>query len=105
MRSSVPAITHVDCSARMQTVDATRNPRFHRLLSEFHSQTGSPLVINTSFNVRSEPIVCTPQDAWNCFTATQMDALVIGRCLIRKTAQTNLPEVNLNDYIGKFPLD
>jgi carbamoyltransferase len=105
VRSSVPAITHVDCSARMQTVDSVRNPRFHRLLTEFHSQTGSPLVINTSFNVRGEPIVCTPQDAWNCFTATQMDALVIGRCLIRKKAQTNLPEVNLSDYIGKFPLD
>ena len=105
VRSTVPAITHVDCSARMQTVDATRNPRFHRLLTEFHSQTGSPLVINTSFNVRGEPIVCTPQDAWNCFAATQMDALVIGRCLIRKKAQTNLPEVNLSDYIGKFPLD
>ncbi len=105
VRSSVPAITHVDCSARMQTVDAVRNPRFHRLLTEFHSQTGSPLVINTSFNVRGEPIVCTPQDAWKCFTATQMDALVIGRCLIRKQAQTNLPEVNLSEYIGKFPLD
>jgi carbamoyltransferase len=105
VRSTVPAITHVDCSARMQTVDATRNPRFHRLLTEFHAQTGSPLVINTSFNVRGEPIICTPQDAWNCFTATQMDALVIGRCLIRKKAQTNLPEVNLTDYIGKFPLD
>ena len=105
VRSSVPAITHVDCSARMQTVDAVRNPRFHQLLTEFHSQTGSPLVINTSFNVRGEPIVCTPQDAWKCFTATQMDALVIGRCLIRKSAQTNLPEVNLDEYIGKFPLD
>lgn len=105
VRSTVPAITHVDCSARMQTVDATRNPLFHRLLTEFHAQTGSPLVINTSFNVRGEPIVCTPQDAWNCFAATQMDALVIGRCLIRKKAQTNLPEVNLSDYIGKFPLD
>lgn len=105
VRSTVPAITHVDCSARMQTVDAVRNPRFHRLLSEFHSLTGSPIVINTSFNVRGEPIVCSPQDAWNCFAATQMDALVIGRCLIRKSAQTNLPEVNLSEYIGKFPLD
>ncbi len=105
VRSTVPAITHVDCSARMQTVDSVRNPRFHRLLTEFHTQTGSPLVINTSFNVRGEPIVCTPQDAWKCFTATQMDALVIGRCLIRKKTQTNLPVVNLEEYIGKFPLD
>ncbi len=105
VRSTVPAITHVDCSARMQTVDSVRNPRFHQLLTAFHSQTGSPLVINTSFNVRGEPIVCTPQDAWKCFTATQMDALVIGRCLIRKAAQKNLPQVNLDEYIGKFPLD
>ncbi len=105
VRSTVPAITHVDCSARMQTVDSVRNPRFHRLLTEFHTQTGSPLVINTSFNVRGEPIVCTPQDAWKCFTATQMDALVIGRCLIRKKTQKNLPVVNLEEYIGKFPLD
>ena len=105
VRSTVPAITHVDCSARMQTVDSVRNPRFHQLLTAFHDQTGSPLVINTSFNVRGEPIVCTPQDAWKCFTATQMDALVIGRCLIRKAAQKNLPVVNLDEYIGKFPLD
>ncbi len=105
VRSTVPAITHVDNSARIQTVDATRHGRFHQLLTAFHDQTGSPLVINTSFNVRGEPIVCTPQDAWKCFTATQMDALVIGRCLIRKAAQKHLPKVNLDEYIGKFPLD
>ncbi len=105
VRSSIPAVTHIDCSARIQTVDEVRNPRFHQLLTAFHEQTGSPLVINTSFNVRGEPIVCTPPDAWKCFTATQMDALVIGRCLIRKSAQKNLPVVNLVDYIGKFPLD
>ena len=104
-RSSIPAVTHIDCSARIQTVDVVRNPRFHQLLTAFHEQTGSPLVINTSFNVRGEPIVCTPQDAWKCFTATQMDALVIGRCLIRKSEQKNLPVVNLAEYIGKFPLD
>ena len=104
-RSTIPAVTHVDCSARNQTVDEARNPRFQKLLAAFYRQTGSPLVINTSFNVRGEPIVCTPQDAWNCFTATQMDALVIGRCLIRKSAQKELPVVNLNEYIGKFPLD
>ncbi len=105
VRSTVPAITHVDNSARIQTVDAARHGRFHQLLTAFHEQTGSPLVINTSFNVRGEPIVCTPQDAWKCFTATQMDALVIGRCLIRKKAQQHLPVVNLDEYIGKFPLD
>lgn len=104
-RSTIPAVTHIDCSARIQTVDEVRNPRFQKLLAAFYRQTGSPLVINTSFNVRGEPIVCTPQDAWNCFTATQMDALVIGRCLIRKSAQERLPVANLNEYIGKFPLD
>ena len=105
VRSTIPAITHVDNSARIQTVDPARHGRFHQLLTAFHDQTGSPLVINTSFNVRGEPIVCTPQDAWKCFTATQMDALVIGRCLIRKAAQKHLPKVNLDEYIGKFPLD
>ena len=85
-RSTVPAITHVDYSARLQTVDATRNPRLHRLLTSFHQQTGCPMLVNTSFNVRGEPIVCTPADAWRCFLATEIDALVIGDFLILKTA-------------------
>ncbi len=90
-RSDVPAITHVDQSARVQTVHAETNPRYHRLLSEFHARTGCPLVINTSFNVRGEPIVCTPEDAWNCFAGTEMDVLVAGPFVLRKADQD--PEV------------
>jgi len=86
-RSEVPAITHVDCSARVQTVHAETNPRYHHLLREFRELTGCPLVINTSFNVRGEPIVCTPQDAWNCFLGTEMDTLMAGNFLLRKADQ------------------
>ncbi|MCA9751924.1 MAG: carbamoyltransferase [Gemmatimonadetes bacterium] len=86
-RSDVPAITHVDHSARVQTVHRETNPRYHRLLEEFHARTGCPLVINTSFNVRGEPIVCTPEDAWNCFLGTEMDVLVAGPFVLRKTDQ------------------
>jgi carbamoyltransferase len=86
-RSDVPAITHVDGSARVQTVHAETNPRYHRLLTEFHALTGCPLVINTSFNVRGEPIVGTPEDAWNCFLGTEMDTLVAGNFLLRKADQ------------------
>lgn len=87
-RSSVPAITHVDDSARVQTVDAHTTPRFHALLSEFKRQTSCPILINTSFNVRGEPIVCTPEDAFSCFMATGIDALAVGNCLLLKTEQT-----------------
>ena len=86
-RSEVPAITHVDCSARVQTVHAETNPRYHHLLREFRELTGCPLVINTSFNVRGEPIVCTPEDAWNCFLGTEMDTLMAGNFLLRKADQ------------------
>jgi carbamoyltransferase len=88
-RSTVPAITHVDYSARLQTVDNTRNPRLHRLLSTFYQHTGCPMLVNTSFNVRGEPIVCTPTDAWRCFLATELDALVLGNHVILKTAPPN----------------
>src|SRR4029077_6840402 len=70
--STIPAVTHVDYSARVQTVDGERFPRFHRLLERFHAQTGCPVLVNTSFNVRGEPIVCTPADAYRCFLATEM---------------------------------
>jgi carbamoyltransferase len=86
-RSDVPAITHVDGSARVQTVHAETNPLYHGMIEEFRSRTGCPLVINTSFNVRGEPIVCTPEDAWNCFLGTEMDALVAGPFLLRKEDQ------------------
>ncbi len=87
-RSTVPAITHVDDSARVQTVEQRTTPRFHALLTAFKQQTGCPILINTSFNVRGEPIVCTPEDAFACFMATDIDALAVGNCLLLKPAQT-----------------
>ncbi|MGZ3695062.1 MAG: carbamoyltransferase family protein [Bdellovibrionota bacterium] len=86
-RSSIPAITHVDYSARLQTVDAQTNPRFHRLLQKFYERTGCPVLINTSFNVRGEPIVCTPEDAFACFLGTNIDLLAVENCLLRKEDQ------------------
>ena len=86
-RSSVPAITHVDYSARIQTVHADTNPRYHALISKFKEQTGCPLVVNTSFNVRGEPIVCTATDAFKCFMGTELDVLAVGDFLLLKEAQ------------------
>ena len=86
-RSDVPAITHVDYSARIQTVDAATNPRFHALISAFKRRTGCGVLVNTSFNVRDEPIVCTPDDAYRCFMATEMDVLVVGNHILIKTEQ------------------
>jgi carbamoyltransferase len=88
-RSTLPAITHVDHSARVQTVDAARNAGFHRLLSAFHRRTGCPVLVNTSFNVRGEPIVCTPQDAIRCFLNTELDLLAIGEFLVWKRDQSD----------------
>jgi carbamoyltransferase len=90
-RSRLPATTHVDGSARVQTVDSETNPLFHDLLRAFGAATGTPVLINTSFNVRGEPIVCTPADAWNCFLTTGMDRLVIDRFVLRKVDQTVVP--------------
>jgi carbamoyltransferase len=86
-RSTIPAVTHVDGSARVQTVDRDTNPRLHRLLSEFKALTGCPVVVNTSFNVRGEPPVLTPEDAFRCFMGTDIDVLVFGNCILRKDAQ------------------
>ena len=86
-RSSVPAITHVDYSARIQTVHADTNPRYHALLSKFKEMTGCPLVLNTSFNVRGEPITCTPTDAFKCSMRTDLDILAIGNYVLHKTKQ------------------
>jgi carbamoyltransferase len=86
-RSRIPAVTHVDYSARVQTVNRDVNPRFHRLLSRFHDVTGCPVLVNTSFNVRGEPIVCTPEDAFRCFMGTELDLLAIGNCILRKGEQ------------------
>jgi carbamoyltransferase len=87
-RSAIPAVTHVDNSARVQTVHRETNPLFHGLLRKFHTKTGCPVLINTSFNVRGEPIVCTPEDAFRCFMGTDLDLLVVGNCVLEKTAQT-----------------
>jgi carbamoyltransferase len=86
-RSSVPAITHVDYSARVQSVSAETNPFYHEVLKKFEQLKGCPLIINTSFNVRGEPIVCTPEDAYRCFIHTNMDYLVIGSFLLDKKEQ------------------
>jgi len=86
-RSEVPAVTHVDYSARVQTVDAERHGRYAALLRAFKAKTGCPVLINTSFNVRGEPIVCTPEHAHRCFVAANMDVLVLERFLLRKQAQ------------------
>jgi carbamoyltransferase len=86
-RSSIPAVTHVDYSARVQTVHADTNPRYHALLSAFHERTGCPVLVNTSFNVRGEPIVCTPEDAFRCFMDSEIEFLAVGNCILRKDAQ------------------
>jgi carbamoyltransferase len=86
-RSNIPAVTHIDYSARIQTVDAATNPRFHRLLSAMHQRTGTGVLVNTSFNVRDEPIVLSPEDAYRCFMATEMDMLVLGNAILRKDEQ------------------
>ena len=83
-RSTIPAVTHVDYSARVQTVDESRNPRFSRLIQTFFKRTGCPVLVNTSFNVRGEPIVCTPEDAYRCFLGTEMDALVLEDIVLLK---------------------
>ncbi len=89
-RSTIPAVTHIDYSARVQTVSADENPRFHQLLTEFERQTGCAVLVNTSFNVRGEPPVCTPEDAYHCFMRTGMDYLVLGNFLVAKAAQPKL---------------
>lgn len=101
-RSDIPAVTHVDCSARIQTVHLDTNPRYYALLSAFKKRTGCPVVINTSFNVRGEPIVCTPEDAFRCFMGTEIELLAIGNCLLRKEEQD--PALKL-DYKNRFELD
>ena len=101
-RSDIPAVTHVDYSARIQTVHAQTNPRYHRLISLFQELTGCPVVVNTSFNVRGEPIVCTPEDAFRCFMGTEIELLAVGNCLLRKEDQN--PALKLN-YESAFELD
>jgi carbamoyltransferase len=87
VRSDIPSVTHVDDSARIQTVHRETNPRFHALISEFKAQTGCGVLVNTSFNVRDEPVVCSPGDAYRCFMATEMEVLVIGNLVLYKEEQ------------------
>jgi carbamoyltransferase len=106
VRSEVPAVTHVDFSARLQTVDEVRNPRFHGLLAAFERLTGCPVLVNTSFNVRGEPIVCTPEDAYRCFLATAMDALVLEDIVIVKDGAARAAEAaGREQYLAQFQLD
>jgi carbamoyltransferase len=105
LRSVVPAVTHVDYSARVQTVDAERHPRFYKILKAFKQRTGSPVLINTSFNVRGEPIVCTPSDAYRCFLATNMDALVIESFVMLKDKQPQAKPIDREAYLASFALD
>jgi carbamoyltransferase len=104
-RSVVPAITHVDNSARVQTVDRDRHPRFAGILEAFKAKTGCPVIINTSFNVRGEPIVNTPEDAYHCFMGTNMDVLVIDNFVLEKTKQPNAHTIDRDVYLKQFALD
>jgi carbamoyltransferase len=101
-RSDIPAVTHVDYSARIQTVHRETNPRYYALISEFKERTGCPVIVNTSFNVRGEPIVCTPEDAFRCFMGTEIEALAVGNCFLRKEDQD--PALKRN-YETAFELD
>jgi carbamoyltransferase len=105
VRSSVPAITHVDYSARVQTIDMQHHPRFYKIIERFKHKTGSSVVINTSFNVRGEPIVNTPEDAFRCFMHTNMDALVLENFVILKQDQPNAKEIDIEAYLQEFALD
>jgi len=104
-RSVVPAITHVDYSARVQTVDPNRHGRFYRLIKRFEALTGCPVIINTSFNIRGEPIVCSPQDAYRCFMATNMDVLVLEDQVLFKSEQPQAKRHEIDKYLAEFELD
>ena len=104
-RSSLPAITHVDYSARVQTVNEERNDRYYRLIREFKNSYDSPVLVNTSFNIRGEPIVCTPQDAYRCFVSTDMDVLVLENSVLLKTEQPQESLKEREKYLASFDLD
>ena len=101
-RSNVPAVTHVDYSARIQTVTKEKNEKYYKLIKKFKEKTNCPILVNTSFNVRGEPIVNTPKDAFNCFMGTQLDKLVIGNCYLSKKKQN---KDLILDYKNKYELD
>jgi carbamoyltransferase len=102
-RSTIPAATHVDYSARIQTVDPDRHGVFHTMMQRFYELTGCPVIVNTSFNVRGEPIVCSPEDAYRCFMFTHMDALVLGNHLLLKEEQPQM--AGAAEYLSQFELD
>jgi carbamoyltransferase len=102
-RSDIPAVTHIDYSARIQTVDRETNPDYHALIQEFERQTGCAVLVNTSFNVRGEPIVCTPADAYRCFMRTNIDYLVLGPYLLDRSTQP--PWTETGDWRSEFQLD
>src|SRR5262249_52099185 len=105
-RSEIPAVTHVDHSARLQTVDAGRNPRFHALLSAFHRRPGCPVPVTTSFTARGEPIVATPEDALRCFQATEMDVLVLENIIVPKGDDARRDgRAERGAYLAQFQLD
>lgn len=105
-RSSIPAVTHVDYSARVQTIDKKRHFLLHKLMTRFFEKTGCPVMINTSFNVRSEPIVCTPEDAYRCFMMTDMDALVLGRhVLLKENQNKHMTDMDRQEHLAQFQLD
>jgi carbamoyltransferase len=101
-RSDIPAVTHVDYSARVQTVHRDTNPRYYALLARFNELTGCPVLVNTSFNVRGEPIVCTPEDSYRCFMGTDIDVLVVGNAYLEKERQ---PKQLRQRYEDRFELD
>jgi carbamoyltransferase len=103
IRSSIPAVTHVDYSARLQTVNKKDNPLYHSMIAKFKDKYGCPVIINTSFNVRGEPIVCTPHDAYICFMRTNMDYLIMGNYLVKKKEQKPLDKDI--DWLKEFELD
>ena len=101
-RSDIPAVTHVDYSARIQTVTSDTNPLYHLLIREFYKKTGCPIIVNTSFNVRGEPIICTPTDALKCFMGTELDVLAVGNFILYKESQDEALKEN---YEGRYELD
>ena len=101
-RSEIPAVTHVDYSARIQTVHKETNPLYYSLIKNFYKITDCPILVNTSFNVRGEPIVCSPEDSFNCFMGTDLDLLVVGNCLLWKDDQS---KSLIRNYQNKYELD
>jgi carbamoyltransferase len=101
-RSSIPAVTHVDYSARIQTVHKETNPKYHALITKFKEKIDCSVVVNTSFNVRGEPIVCTPEDAFKCLMGTELDLLIVGNCIVRKESQNRSL---VKSYRERYELD